>query len=34
LLKARDARWEDGSESQRRAVEDLLRALDRPDSAR
>ena len=33
LLRARDARWEDGSESQKRAVEDLLRALDRPVGA-
>ena len=35
LLRARAARWEDGSEPQRRAAEDLLRALGGPaDSTR
>jgi hypothetical protein len=34
LIRARDARWEDGAETQRRAVEDLLRAFARADSAR
>jgi tetratricopeptide (TPR) repeat protein len=34
LILARDARWEEGAEPQRWAVEDLLRAFGRADSAR
>jgi len=34
LLRARAARWEDGTEPERRAVEGLLRAFDRADSTR
>lgn len=34
LILARGAHWEDGAEPQRRAVEDLLRAFGRADSAR
>ena len=33
LLLARDGRWEDGSESQRKAVEGLIREYANPDSA-
>jgi tetratricopeptide (TPR) repeat protein len=34
LLRARDTRWEEGAGSQRRAVEDLLRGLERPGTPR
>jgi Flp pilus assembly protein TadD len=33
LLRARDARWEEGAETQRQAVERLIRAFSAPDSA-